>query len=501
MTFLIAFFIVSLLYAKNCDYICDTNDCKTSINYSNNLPAIKFCTNKDISTDVNFSTIDKISKFLGIIQIKLKPPKNICKYELILLANESINEKKCMNYNFNNSYKNEIHSRNIICFVSNNKQYQNTGILVPYVFTACYSVQFNFQDTKMIKMIKNNKFLRTNYERKDIEPILQCTYEYIELNNTNKWVYFDIYSPIPIITVQIKLGILYNDICSFNDEDVPGGYWNFHLLDNYLEDNNHNFNITWQTSLKKANYCATIYLCDDIRYKNNTLWSPLHECFWYKSCQNINTIVHNIPVNIIFITLFTIIGIMYLIYIIYIYKDIKKKIKWEDININRDIVLLYTKGPESFMALMTDFRETLSQVCQCIVHDWHNGIEWNNVAKIGAFDWFAKMLHNECHVVWIDIPILRSLITQSLNKNNSEQYNLIKIGDFRDTVLPTIFNLSKRNIEQSAINQSKHFIVRLKEFENFENDNDPFIDLSPHIRYVLPQDLNLLCSNLSKMDK
>lgn len=192
---------------------------------------------------------------------------------------------------------------------------------------------------------------------------------------------------------------------------------------------------------------------------------------------------------------------MYLIYIIYIYKDIKKKIKWEDININRDIVLLYTKGPESFMALMTDFRETLSQVCQCIVHDWHNGIEWNNVAKIGAFDWFAKMLHNECHVVWIDIPILRSLITQSLNKNNSEQYNLIKIGDFRDTVLPTIFNLSKRNIEQSAINQSKHFIVRLKEFENFENDNDPFIDLSPHIRYVLPQDLNLLCSNLSKMDK
>lgn len=182
-------------------------------------------------------------------------------------------------------------------------------------------------------------------------------------------------------------------------------------------------------------------------------------------------------------------------------KDIKKKIKWEDININRDIVLLYTKGPESFMALMTDFRETLSQVCQCIVHDWHNGIEWNNVAKIGAFDWFAKMLHNECHVVWIDIPILRSLITQSLNKNNSEQYNLIKIGDFRDTVLPTIFNLSKRNIEQSAINQSKHFIVRLKEFENFENDNDPFIDLSPHIRYVLPQDLNLLCSNLSKMDK
>lgn len=35
------------------------------------------------------------------------------------------------------------------------------------------------------------------------------------------------------------------------------------------------------------------------------------------------------------------------------------------------------------------------------VYDWHNGIEWNNVAKIGVFDWFAKMLHNECHIVWI----------------------------------------------------------------------------------------------------
>lgn len=38
----------------------------------------------------------------------------------------------------------------------------------------------------MIKMIKNNKFLKTNYERADIKPILQCTYEYIELNSTNK---------------------------------------------------------------------------------------------------------------------------------------------------------------------------------------------------------------------------------------------------------------------------------------------------------------------------
>lgn len=74
------------------------------------------------------------------------------------------------------------------------------------------------------------------------------------------------------------------------------------------------------------------------------------------------------------------------------------------------------------------------------------------MAEIGAFDWFAEMLHKECHVVWIDTPIIRSLITQS-----SKQYSFVEIGDFRDVVFPTIFNLSKRNNKQSH----KHFIVRL----------------------------------------
>ena len=99
------------------------------------------------------------------------------------------------------------------------------------------------------------------------------------------------------------------------------------------------------------------------------------------------------------------------------------------------------------------------------VHDWYDGKEWNYVAEIGAFDWFAEMLYKECRVVWIDTPIMRSLITQRLNKNsflkNSEQYSFVKIGDFRDAVFPTIFNLSKRNNEQSVLHKPKHFIVRL----------------------------------------
>ena len=52
---------------------------------------------------------------------------------------------------------------------------------------------------------------------------------------------------------------------------------------------------------------------------------------------------------------------------------------------NTDIILLYPKGSESFMALMADFRGLLSHVCRCVVHDWYDGMEWNYVAEVGVF--------------------------------------------------------------------------------------------------------------------
>lgn len=98
------------------------------------------------------------------------------------------------------------------------------------------------------------------------------------------------------------------------------------------------------------------------------------------------------------------------------------------------------------------------------IHDWYDGMEWNYVAEIGASDWFAEMLHKGSRVIWIDTPAMRSLITQRFKKDslrrNADQFSFVKIGDFRDVVFPTVFNLSKRNMEQSMLHQSKHFIVR-----------------------------------------
>lgn len=71
------------------------------------------------------------------------------------------------------------------------------------------------------------------------------------------------------------------------------------------------------------------------------------------------------------------------------------------------------------------------------------------------------MLHKQYCIIWIDTPTMRSLITPRFKRNNSEQYNFIEICDFRDVVFPTIFNLAKRNVEESATQEAKHFIVRL----------------------------------------
>lgn len=158
------------------------------------------------------------------------------------------------------------------------------------------------------------------------------------------------------------------------------------------------------------------------------------------------------------------------------------------------------------------------------------------MAEIGASDWFAEMLNNRARVIWIDTPATRSLIKRRFKRdfsvNSSEEDNYVEIGDFRDTVFPIIFTLAKRNVDASMIQQRKHFIVRwaytlqqtlirfgnkllmvrslcklnimialiyscsLKGFDNFENEEDPFVDLSSHKRYLIPRDLSSLCSDL-----
>ncbi|XP_076549126.1 uncharacterized protein LOC117601199 isoform X3 [Osmia lignaria lignaria] len=275
--------------------------------------------------------------------------------------------------------------------------------------------------------------------------------------------------------------------------------------------------------IQNTNYCFNI-IYSDIRSKGGTLWKPpVEKTYWHQQCRNITNYSQfefqfgsidsdthsSLLLHIVTIILVAICGIVYIIYIIHTYKkrgsrystyifhksgvhDDKNEMQYE----NTGIVLLYSKGCESFMSLMTDFREMLRKVCGCVVHDWYDGIECNYVAEIGGSEWFAEMLHKQYCIIWIDTPRMRSLITSRFKRNDSEQYNFIEICDFRDVVFPTIFNLAKRNVEESVIEEARHFIVRLKGFDNFEDETDPFVGLFSRTRYFIPEDLNSLCSDL-----
>ncbi|XP_054006110.1 uncharacterized protein LOC128891012 isoform X2 [Hylaeus anthracinus] len=461
-----------------------------------------------------------------------------------------------MSYDF---FDAKIHTTKCaICFISNDNQYLDiVGMIFSYIFTACYAVRFHFNEHEYVE---SKKFLKTDYERTEVTlPELRCSYNVVHNATKNKKLHFEMNFSTSIVSkVLLQFGLFY----IVNGEEVCDNIiheWDFDVLKEYAENKYYNSNTSLLRSRnyekninfsievsKSSNYCFLIALIDE-RCTNNTLWNPpmgkSKPCQWIKECYY--TPKYDIgpteigadsylywPIGIITLIMFGILGIVYLMYTIHIHciqgkrfyincgKSNVTKMECNQLNIctskdkgktcesistmNRDIVLLYPKSSESFMALMGDFREMLSRVCQCPVHDWHNGTEWNYVAEIGASDWFAEMLNKGYRVIWIDTPMTRSLISRRFKCNsytkNSEQFNFTEVGDFRDMVFPTIFNIAKRNIENSILEQHKHFIVRLKGFENFENENDPFIDLSVHIRYLIPQDLNTLCSDLIMSD-
>ncbi|XP_076751043.1 uncharacterized protein LOC143423537 isoform X2 [Xylocopa sonorina] len=460
ITIVLLFIFVSSCFSfdAECDYVCDADGCELS---TRSTSLIKSCTIKDIPSDIDFLVIEH----------------------------------------------------------KNNSE-----------LPACYAVQLQTsKDIEYVHTMKHNKYFRTNYKRTEIiKPSFDCHYDLVDNGNNEKkvkiWTNFTvpIVKAVTIVFKKMDHDACYIQITQFDGITAP--HKTFYLLDDYIRDI-HNFTAPMHRSYSDLlsleteiplgmNYCTTISLAD-ARCKESTLWKPPVEyCFWYIRCfdktdnriESYNSNNNNIYVyqNIVIVTLsvlLTLVGVMFFICIIYIYvhhnvQGNKKKAKCEDTGIrNTDIVLLYPKGSESFMELMTEFREILSQVCQCVVHDWYSGTEWNYVAKIGASDWFAEMLHKECRVVWIDTPAMRSLILQKFHKA-SEHSDSVEIGDFRDVVLPEIFNLCKRKVKQSTLQEPKHFIIRLKGFENFENTTDPFVHLSAEMRYSIPRDLKLLYSHL-----
>lgn len=99
------------------------------------------------------------------------------------------------------------------------------------------------------------------------------------------------------------------------------------------------------------------------------------------------------------------------------------------------------------------------------MHDWHDGAEWNDVAKVGAVLWFTELFNSGCRVVWIDTPASRSVFASnatgksvaSVNNKFSEYHG---IGDFRDVAFPVVLDLAKRNTRNIAHQYRRHFVVR-----------------------------------------
>ncbi|KYN15150.1 Neural/ectodermal development factor IMP-L2, partial [Trachymyrmex cornetzi] len=163
-----------------------------------------------------------------------------------------------------------------------------------------------------------------------------------------------------------------------------------------------------------------------------------------------------------------------------------------------DIVLLYTNHSTSFMTLMKDFRETLTKMCSCSVHDWHNGTVWNEVARVGTVSWFIKLFDNGCRVIWVDTPFTRSVVISNTRDNESSLDKLRKyyeIHDFRDMSFRAVLEVAKSKVNEVARQYRRHFVVRFEGLESTANVNDPFLDLSPHARYYMPQHLVQLCSD------
>nr|XP_034173558.1 uncharacterized protein LOC117601199 isoform X2 [Osmia lignaria] len=503
---------------------------------------MNFCKDEDIPTNISFALVEErndISKYPTKLQINFTPQKN-CMYGLVLLANESVNKEQCMNYTFEKFNDAEIHTRTSILIDLIDDYQGSVNITLPYIFTACYSINFCFGNRNIIA---HNAFLKTNYSRTEISsPVMfECSYSIISDNTMNKLLNFEVNFSTPIVEdVLVELGLLdsYEDkeSCSSGREE-PNINQMFHVLEHNTKNKYPNFTTTLTVNgmyeasgkfqsrkiIQNTNYCFNI-IYSDIRSKGGTLWKPpVEKTYWHQQCRNITNYSQfefqfgsidsdthsSLLLHIVTIILVAICGIVYIIYIIHTYKkrgsrystyifhksgvhDDKNEMQYE----NTGIVLLYSKGCESFMSLMTDFREMLRKVCGCVVHDWYDGIECNYVAEIGGSEWFAEMLHKQYCIIWIDTPRMRSLITSRFKRNDSEQYNFIEICDFRDVVFPTIFNLAKRNVEESVIEEARHFIVRLKGFDNFEDETDPFVGLFSRTRYFIPEDLNSLCSDL-----
>lgn len=434
----------------------------------------------------------------------------------------------------------------------------NIGLWFHHIFTGCYALRFRIDRQNVIR---DCNFFYTSYQRTEVtEPQFTCKYDTYS-DQSYKITNLTLDTSLPINTgnsLELALISPQNNNqekgCIWRREPFIDR-WLIHLQDRSMEDPDERCNInTMQTVSGKhiktvrcnfqvqtgqnADYCFIFHVIDN-RCHKNTVWKPKNAhpgmaCTWIKRCTNISLHIDRIetvesnkllstnvllPIiaSILIVLVIGILGFWYLCIrkkkiILYtnpehdeflnsacfestdlsvVDNDSEKEI---DNLSSDDIVLLYTRNSMSFMTLMKDFRETLAKMCSCSVYDWYEEAEWNDVAKVGPVSWFTKLLNSKCRVVWIDTSITRSIV---ISRESDSSLKLDIMGDFRDTAFPVVLELAKRNINDTVQQYRRHFVVRFEGLESTTDVNDPFLDLSPHARYHMPQHLTQLCLDLS----
>ncbi|XP_012279039.1 uncharacterized protein LOC105698958 [Orussus abietinus] len=305
---------------------------------------------------------------------------------------------------------------------------------------------------------------------------------------------------------------------------------------------------------KDSEYCLLVRLHDD-RCHKNTIWkippASRTPCQWILGCsrsvrtfameqsgviqrrEHVSNLTQQVlPIIIVVIVIvFAVVGSTFFVYRLHVHNG--KRCSYTNTNTNdlkntaganidgyesigviqKDgdgdqdktdaVVLMYVKDSSSFTAFINGLQGILEERCQCHVYNWYGASESNEIARVGGSAWVTSILQSGGRVVWMDTPRARCLLTSYLEKTKSLQNNRIPrnaeiIGDFRDIAFPEVLDVAKRNMHDLALQYRTHFVVRLEGLETADETNDPFKDLSPHTRYVVPYHLSQLCSRLSR---
>ncbi|XP_046591637.1 uncharacterized protein LOC107224711 [Neodiprion lecontei] len=157
------------------------------------------------------------------------------------------------------------------------------------------------------------------------------------------------------------------------------------------------------------------------------------------------------------------------------------------------ILIIYTKGPDSFMEEMRSFRDNLKERCGCSVYDLQSDDDNDLNVEFGSNEWIDRLLKHGCRVIWVDTPQFRSLVENDKSYvEPDEDY----IDDFRDTSIPFALATSKTLYQDPITQYRDHFIVRWNGFEVTDGPDDPLAVISPHTRFLLPEHFDELCSHL-----